>query len=143
MIISRDFPVERLVSRALPQILSLWFAIVMLRRGNGGRKGSGYSERLGGQPTLLEDVGGIALGAMKSPAQLSPGGLSAYNATALVRQTRPGRYRGLVLPRDKKIPAQSGADNENYKAILGSSAPPHSSRPGELFVQGYNSIRGA
>lgn len=61
MIISRDFPVERLVSRALPQILSLWFATVMLHRGNGGRKGSGYSERLGGQPTLLEDVGGIAL----------------------------------------------------------------------------------
>jgi hypothetical protein len=69
MITSRDFPVERLVSRALPQILSLWFATVMLCRGNGGRKGSGYSERLGGQPTLLEDVGGIALGAMKSPAQ--------------------------------------------------------------------------
>ncbi len=38
MIISRDFPVERLVGRALPQIPSLWFATVMLRRGNGGRK---------------------------------------------------------------------------------------------------------
>jgi hypothetical protein len=81
MIISRDFPVERLVSRALPQILSLWFATVMLRRGNGGRKGSGYFERLGGQPTLLEDVGGIALGAMKSPAQVSPGRLSADKRT--------------------------------------------------------------
>jgi hypothetical protein len=90
MIISRDFPVERLVSRALPQILSLWFATVMLRRGNGGRKGSGYFERLGGQPTLLEDVGGIALGAMKSPAQVSPGRLSADKRTALDRQTRPG-----------------------------------------------------
>ena len=40
MIISRDFPVERLVSRALPLILPLELATVMLRPGNGVRKGT-------------------------------------------------------------------------------------------------------
>jgi hypothetical protein len=34
----RDFPVEGLISRAVPQILPLGLAIVMLLRGNGVRK---------------------------------------------------------------------------------------------------------
>lgn len=49
----------------------------------------------------------------------------------------------VVLPWDKKIPAQGGMNSENDKAILGSFAQPQLSSLGELSFQGYNSIRGA